>query len=154
MKWLALLALSGCTAVDNFDQFHVVAPVAESDGGVDFKHVEQIDGAVSPDMLVAAADMTPCDCVPGDVQPAKCDPCSQQTCGTDCHWSACALKPGNECEMNGTACMGRNTQPCGVCGNPNTMGTQVCGPPQGGVCKWSACLFLDPNQCVFYNDCV
>ena len=47
-------------------------------------------------------------CAPGSTQAGGCDQCSQQTCGNDCKWSACALKPGNACEYKG----GKNLKPC------------------------------------------
>jgi len=47
-------------------------------------------------------------CSPGVTQPGTCDQCSQQTCGNNCQWSACALKPGNACEYKG----GKNFKPC------------------------------------------
>lgn len=47
-------------------------------------------------------------CSPGSTQAGSCDQCSQQTCGNNCQWSACALKPGNACEYKG----GKNFKPC------------------------------------------
>ncbi len=47
-------------------------------------------------------------CAPGATRPGSCDTCSQQTCGATCQWdTACALKPGNACEVTGDGCEGR-----------------------------------------------
>ena len=60
-------------------------------------------------------------CMPGATQAGICDKCSQQTCGNNCQWGACALKPGNTCEYLNA----KGSRPC----------TKSCAPPQGETCN-------------------
>jgi hypothetical protein len=51
------------------------------------------------------------DCTTGDTRAASCDQCSQEVCNGSCHWGACQLKPGSECEwQQGTHFLWCNSQ--------------------------------------------
>ncbi|HEY8426854.1 MAG TPA: hypothetical protein VIL20_00705 [Sandaracinaceae bacterium] len=48
-------------------------------------------------------------CTPGATRAGSCDGCSHQVCTSSCTWSACQLRPGNQCDWE----RGTNWRCCG-----------------------------------------
>jgi len=78
-------------------------------------------------------------CSPGATQQGSCDPCSRQTCQSNCQWGGCGLLPGKTCEWRS----GTNWRCCGY------MRWQFCLPPSYGDagCKWSPDCVYTSTAC-------
>jgi len=103
-----------------------------------------VDAAVADAAVVDAATVDlRCSgvCTPGATQAGSCDPCSQQTCGSDCMWGACTLKAGNACEWKS----GNNPRACSTCVSCSGTPRQWCL----SSCQWSTlCACCGATSCV------